>query len=297
MRTAIRWTTGTTGTTALATALATALLATGCTASTPTPPEGSPTAPAPPEVVAVEIDAARAITMPSELVPGAYVFEVSSAAESTLTVLEPRGGYAPEDLAADVGPAESFEDHVASWARFEAGTHARGGTWSVPERPASFALTLDAGEYWFVDLQRTITSEPLVDPANVVEVTVAGTPADSVLPDAEHVATVDGERRWRLPETLPTAGTLRVTNPTGGGHQLLLEPVPEGYSPEEWLDMTRRGRGIECGCAGPGRVGGGAEVVWMYDLEPGDYVVLDFSTGPDGAHAYHGAGATLVTLG
>ena len=44
------------------------------------------------------------------------------------------------------------------------------------------------------------------------------------------------------------------------------------------------------------RIGAGTEFLWIYDLEPGSYVVMDQSISDLGYPQYNGAGATLVEL-
>lgn len=216
-----------------------------------------------------------------------------------VSVIEPLDGYTLEDLAADFGPAPSSEAQAAQWARFDARGRSLGGTWSEPGSPWGFALTLEAGTYWVVDLHREpgpAGDDDVLDPANVATVTVTGTRVERALPDPDGLATASSDRSWDLPDTLPAQGTLLVRNTTAQSHQLVVDPVPADLTAQEWLDLTRGGRGMDCACRSPARVSAGTEFLWTYDLPAGEYLILDFSTGGLGYPQYNGAGATIIRL-
>jgi hypothetical protein len=297
--------------TALAAAAALVAGAAACSSPAPTGPTPSATPPVTatptrtptpaPEapVVEIEVDADGALTMRTDLDAGAYVFRVASADAAEVTILDPEDGYTPEDLAEDFGPHDSAEAYSAATARLEEQARSLGGAWSTPENPGIFAQVLAAGTYWFVDLSREpgeAGGDDTLDAADVVSVTVTGTPTATVLPEHDAVAEASEDRSWRLPESLPAAGSLLLRNETESSHRLILDPVPPDSTAEEWLALTREGRGIECPCHSPAGVGAGTEFLWSYDLPPGDYLVMDLSISELGYPQYNGAGATTVTL-
>lgn len=289
-------------------------LTAGCTTATPPPgptPPGPGTATVSPDpvptqvpgdepasVVEIQVSADGSLTMPTQLPPGAHVFEVSSESIAQVTIIEPTAGYTTDQLREDFGPHASEQELVAAAARFEAGARLLGGSWSEPGGTWSFARTLDEGAYWFVDLAREpgdAGDDDVLHPARIVTVTVSGEGAGATLPASDAVASVTEEDAWTLPEAIPAAGTLRITNGTTGSHQLVLERVPDGTAPQDWLAQSRAGH-KECPCGSPAPVSGGEEFLWVYDLPPGDYVVLDRSIGGQGYPQYDGAGASLVRL-
>jgi hypothetical protein len=275
------------------------------TTPTPTTPTdtGTPTTsptPVEPEVVEIGVDGDGTLTMPASLNAGAHVFRVSSATLATVMVIEPREGYTKEQLAADFGPHDSMEESVSAWARMTTHGHSLGGTWSEEGRPFGFALELEPGSYWFVDLGREpgeAGDDDVLDVANILTVEVGDGETEAVLPEPDAEATAREDRSWSLPDSIPAAGTLLVDNPTEASHQLVFERVPDDSDPEEWLDNTHQGgREIECPCNSPALLGEGEEFLWIYDLEAGPYVALDFSADEQGSPHYNGAGATLVEL-
>lgn len=262
----------------------------------PSPAETSPTPDAP--VVEIEVDGTGALDMPTELAAGAHVFRVSSAAQADVTVIRPRGGYTKEDLAGDFGPHESEEGQVTAAASFEDGAVSVGGTWSGPGRSWGFALVLDVGEYWFVNMVREpgeAGSDDTLEVKQIRTVTVSESDKAARLPESDAVASAIEDRSWDVPETLPASGALLIRNETGASHRLVLERVPDGEDPQEWLDQSRVGH-RECPCNSPGRASAGTEFVWVYELPAGPYVVIDQSISDLGYPQYNGAGATLVEL-
>lgn len=262
----------------------------------PSPAETSPTSEAP--LVDIEVDAAGTLDMPTELTAGAHVFRVSSAAPADVAVIRPQGGYTEEDLAGDFGPHESEEGQVAAAASLEEGTVSLGGTWSEPGTSWGFALALDAGEYWFVDMVREpgeAGDDDTLEVAEILTVTVSESDEVAPLPEPDAVASATDDRSWDVPETLPASGALLVQNETDMSHRLVLERVPDGEDPQEWLEQSRVGH-RECPCTSPARASAGTEFLWLYELPPGDYVVLDQSISDLGYPQYNGVGATLVEL-
>ena len=196
----------------------------------PSPAETSPTSEAP--VVDIEVDAAGTLDMPTELTAGAHVFRVSSAAQADVTVIRPQGVDTKEDRAGDFGTHESEEGQVAAAASFEEGAVSLGGTWSGPGTSWGFALALDAGEYWFVDMVREpgeAGDDDTLETAEILTVTVSESEeVVAPLPESDAVASATDDRSWDVPETLPASGALLVKNETDMSHRLVLERVPDG---------------------------------------------------------------------
>jgi hypothetical protein len=288
------------------------VMACGSPSTTPVPvpgsssrssPSASPVAAA---VVEATVDDAGAVTMPRSLAPGGYVFRVTSAGRTTVTVLELQAGYTTQQLVADLSPQTSEERSAAAAARIDTMTRSLGGADSAPRSPAQFAIRLDPGTYWFAAVpSRTgeiasstgdVGQDDAIPAGALVAVTVSGTPRATTMPTPDATALASDDRSWALPAVLPARGTLLLRNPGANSHALLLDPVPDGLTAQEWLEATRIGRGVEGGAVGTARLSAGAEMLWIYDLPRGDYVAMDTSIGENGYPQPYGARAVIVTL-
>jgi hypothetical protein len=278
-------------------------------APAPSPPSSRSATSASPvaaPVVEATVDGAGAVTLPRSLAPGGYVFRVTSAGRATVMVLELEAGYTQQRLLADLTPQTSEERSAAAAERIDTMTRSLGGADAAPRSPAQFAIRLDPGTYWFVALpSRTgeiasgtgdVGQDGAIPAGALVAVTVSGTPMATTLPTPDATAVARDDRSWALPAVLPARGTLLLRNPGANSHRLLLDPVPDGLTAQEWLDATRIGRGMEGGGVGTARLSAGAEMLWIYDLSRGDYVAMDSSIGENGYPQPHGARAVIVTL-
>ncbi len=235
--------------------------------------------------------------MPATLTPGGYVFRVSCARRATLTVLEPETDYTQTMLADDLGPQSSQAGSAAASARLDAKTRSLGGVDCASGTPGQFAITLAAGSYWFAALPRPgegVEPEDVVPQEAPMTVTVSGPATATRMPAPDGTAAARDDRSWTLPQAAPASGTLLLRNPAARSHSLLLDPVPEDLTAQQWLEATRLGRGVDG--VGTARLSAGAEMLWMYDLPPGAYVAMDVSIGENGYPQPYGAGAVIINL-
>ena len=268
-------------------------------ATTPstTPTESPSPSPVAAPVVEVTVDASGAVTTTATLTPGGYVFRVVCARRTTPTLLRPLPGYTERLLLEDLGPQTSDQGSGAAATRLDAKTRALGGADCAPGSPAQFATTLEAGTYWLAALPRPIEGadqQEVFTSAALSTVSVSGRSTAVTLPEPDATAVASDARSWALPETIPARGTLLLRNPGANSHSLRLEDVPPDLTAQQWLEGTKLGRGADG--VGSARISAGTEMLWIYDLAPGEYVVTDSSIGDHGYPQPYGAGAVLVTL-
>lgn len=264
------------------------------TAAASPSPSSSATRTTPPDV-AVTVTDTGALTTQAILRPGPHTFRVTCARRATPTLLQPQHGYTAAMLSQDLGPQTTDQAAGAAATRLDRSTRSLGGIDCAPGEPARFALSLDAGRYWWVALRRP--SDGLDEPAATpepVDLTVTGTVLNGTLPEPDATAVASDDRSWDLPDRLPSSGTLLLRNPGENSHSLRLEDAPEGVSAQDWLEATKLGRGAAG--VGSARLSPGTQLLWSYDLSPGPYVATDSSIGEHGYPQPNGAGAVIVIL-
>jgi hypothetical protein len=206
-------------------------------------------------------------------------------------------GYTEQMLLQDLGPQTSDKAAGAAATRFDSRTRSLGGADCAPGSPAQFGITLEAGTFWVAALPRPTEGADQQDVFTaqaLSTLTVSGSPTAAALPTPDATAVASDARSWTLPEPIAARGTLRLRNPGANSHSLRFEKVPPDSTPQEWLEATKLGRGADG--VGSARLSPGGEMLWIYNLAPGAYVVTDSSIGEYGYPQPYGAGAVLVTL-
>lgn len=223
-------------------------------------------------MVAVSIDKAGTITMPSVVAPGVSTFKITTARKSSafqLVALAP--GYTVEQAEADVENGLE-KGRLKALKRFEANATLLGGTPATSDKAGKLAVDLDPGSYYALDTDK--------NGAAWLAFSVDGVETGATLPTGATLRTVESTKWAKRPKAIPRSGWLRFKNRADQNHFIVMAKLLPGKTLADFaaaledesgpppLDFRS---GLDSGVMSPGH-----DMALKYRLPRGNYVLTCF---------------------
>ena len=222
-------------------------------------------------MVAVSIDRAGVITMPTALPPGVTTFKITTTRrQAGLQLVAFAPGYTVEQATLDVENGLD-KNRIKALRRFEANTTLLGGATASRDKAGKLAVDLEPGTYYAVDSNKT--GSPWLQLSVGGVDTGAGMKVDATL------TAVDSTKWSKRPAAIPRNGWLRFRNRADQNHFIVMVNCARQDAgrlrrlPGEGVRAAAGGlpTGIDSGVLSPGH-----DMAMKYRLPKGNYVLTCF---------------------
>jgi len=223
-------------------------------------------------MVAVSIDRAGVITMPTALPPGVTTFKITTTRrQAGLQLVAFAPGYTVEQATLDVENGLN-KNRIKALKRFEANTTLLGGVSASRDKAGKLAVDLEPGTYYAVDSNKT--GSPWL------QLSVGGVDTGASMKVDATLTAVDSTKWAKRPAAIPRNGWLRFRNRADQNHFVIMVKLLPGKTLDDFADFLEKESGpppvdfrtgLDSGVLSPGH-----DMAMKYRLPKGNYVLTCF---------------------
>lgn len=223
-------------------------------------------------MVAVSIDRASTVAMPSVVAPGVNTYKISTTKRrAAFQVLSLAAGYSVDQAMAD-GKKGLEKNKIKALKRFEANVTLLGGTGATRDKAGKLVLDLEPGTYYGLETNRF--------GAPWTPFTVSGVDTGATMPSGATLKAVDSTKWAKQPASIPRSGWLRFKNRADQNHFIILAKLAKGKTVDDFADFIKDEAGpppIDPGAVlDSGALSPGHDMAMKYRLPKGNYVLTCF---------------------